>query len=242
MAAAPAEAPQDGLRWPFAWCLTAVVLGALALRVAYVLYTRGDFMFSDSYGYHFRALLFADGEPYRLPVQQMFGEGAVASNPPDAHIPPMWTTVLGIGSALGFRTILEQQVVTAVVGAVAVGMTGLAGRAVAGPEGRADRRRAPGRVPERLGVRAGAAEQSRSRWPWSPLMLLLVYRFLHRPDLGTAAVAGLSIGLLALTRSEQAMAFVVILTPAALVAAPGLDVRRRIAPVWRRSAGWWASP
>jgi len=211
----------------FGVVLWAIVLAGLIGRVVYVVVIRGEALYSDSLGYHFRAHLLADGEGFVLPAQQVLG---LAENPPDAQIPPAWSLVLAVMAKLGLRSILSQQLVGCVVGAATIAMTGIAGRAAFG---------------RRAGlIAAGIVAVYPNVWIYEgelmsePLAMLgvatciwLAYRFLENPSLRIAVGLGATVGLLALTRSEQIAIALFVVVPVVLSA-------REI--LWRRRLAWLA--
>ena len=140
-----ATAARPTLRAPstFAGRLALIaVLGGL-LRVLYVLLVLADNPISgDAVGYHHGANLFADGAGFPEPLRHMFGgvdlivrDGAelIVTTPighlePTAGHPPVWTVLLGTFSFLGAVTMLQQQVVAALLGVPAIVLVGLLGR------------------------------------------------------------------------------------------------------------------
>ncbi|HUF83904.1 MAG TPA: glycosyltransferase family 39 protein, partial [Acidimicrobiia bacterium] len=117
-------------RW-FAWTLAAITAGGLALRIAYVLVERQDLEFTgDAFFYHEGANLLADGRGFISPVELKFFDGRVAEA---ADHPPAYLVYLAIPSFVGLDTELAHLLWSCLAGAVTVALTGLLGRAVAGP-------------------------------------------------------------------------------------------------------------
>jgi 4-amino-4-deoxy-L-arabinose transferase-like glycosyltransferase len=221
------EAPGGSRR--FTYALALIALGALVLRVVYVVAMRDHAVLSDGFHYHQGALYLADGRGFINPLALALN-GTVT---PDAVHPPAWELVLAGASWLGMRSYLSHQLVAAVVGTGAVVVVGLAGRKAFGP---------------RVGLVAAAiAAVYANFWLYErdlvsePLAMLAValvlwctYRLRERPTLVAAVLLGLSIGLAAMTRAE-----LVFLGP--LLAAPlvlsrtTLDWGRRV--VWLGAAG-----
>lgn len=117
-------------------------LGGL-LRVLYVLLVVADNPLSgDAAGYHHAANLLADGLGFPEPLRHMFGgvdlivrDGAdmLVATPighlePTAGHPPVWTILLGVASFLGAVTVLQHQIVAALLGIPAIVLVGLLGR------------------------------------------------------------------------------------------------------------------
>jgi 4-amino-4-deoxy-L-arabinose transferase-like glycosyltransferase len=82
----------------------------------------------DSYYYHHGANLFAAGRgfpnPFELRKYHQYW--------PDAQHPPLTIILLAIPSVLGLRTYFDHQVFSCLIGAVSIGVVGLAGRRMAG--------------------------------------------------------------------------------------------------------------
>ncbi len=200
----------------FAGRLTLIAgLGAL-LRVLYVLLVLADNPLSgDAAGYHHAANLFADGAGFPEPLRHMFGgvdlivrDGAeiIVGTPighlePTAGHPPVWTMLLGTFSFLGAVTVLQQQVVAALLGVPAIVLVGLLGR-----ELRSDRLglMAAGLtagyafiwVNDGLLMAETAAIAAAAATSWAGL------RFARDPSRRRAVVFGLVGGLAALSRAE----------------------------------------
>ena len=126
-------------------CITAA---GLVLRLAY-LALGGDTVVSGDGGYyHLGANFLADGRGFADPIALTFGIRL-----PGADHPPAWTTVLGVASWLGFRTITDHQVVASLVGTATIPVVGFAGRRLSDAERGAHRGGHRGGLPELLGVR-----------------------------------------------------------------------------------------
>ena len=204
----------------FAWWLALACAVALILRLVIVLLGRHDTLSGDGFVYSAEANLNARGEWF----VSVFSS---APKPPDALHPPAWTLVLTVWAWLGQHSWFAQQVLAACIGTLTVGAVGLAGRWIGGA---------------RVGLTAaGIAALYPGLWVYErallsetllllgiAIMVLLGYRFRGRPSAGSAAVLGIVCGLLALTRSEQILVFVVLVAPL-ILAVRHLDWRRRIA-------------
>ena len=210
-------------RWipkSFTGRLLLVVLGGFLVRVAYVFVVRHDAVAGDGWAYHFSAVLLAEGHGYVLPP--IFS----SATPATALHPPLWTTFLAIPSLLGFRSWLDHQLLSVVLGTATVAMVGIAGRRIAGA---------------RAGLLAAAiAAVYAGLWlyeqpllsetlvfPLAALLLYLAYRFRDQPSTLGAATLGAVCGLLALTRSEEILLVVLLVAPIVLLTK--VDWRRRIA-------------
>lgn len=212
----------------FGIVLAVIALLGLVGRVAYVIWMRDHLAALDGLHYHYRALAIGDGRGFVNPLVQMLSGAPKA--PPDASNPPGWPLVLAGPSALGVRSVLSHQLVSCVVGAATIVMTGVAGRAAFG---------------RRVGlIAAGLVAVYPNVWLYErelvsePLALLgvatciwLAYLFFKRPGSGLAVALGATIGALAMTRSEQIALLVFLVLPLILF-------RRSVG--WRRRITWLA--
>jgi 4-amino-4-deoxy-L-arabinose transferase-like glycosyltransferase len=210
--------------------LAVIVVAGLVARVVYIIIARDQSLWSDSLGYHYRAHLLADGDGFVLPALQVLGFG---DNPPDASVPPAWTTFLALAAKLGIRSVLSQQFVACGVGAATIAMTGLAGRAAFG---------------RRTGlISAAIVAVYPNVWIYErellsePLAMCgvatciwLAYSFIKRPGLPCAVALGAVTGLLALTRSEQIAIALLVVVPV-ILSAHGVTWQRRF--TWLALAG-----
>jgi hypothetical protein len=198
-----------GREWWFPWALAAVTAGAFAVRVAYVLVERRDFVpGGDAYFYHASANLIADGEwfvsPFAYPELRR----------PAAEHPPLYTLYLALPSLLGLRGVVAHMLWSCVAGAGTVAVTGVVGRMVRG-------------APAGIGAAAVAALYPNI---WAPdgmlqaetLAMLLVmvavalaYRTRRRPTRPNIAVLGVVCGAAALTRSELVLLAPLLVVPVA---------------------------
>jgi 4-amino-4-deoxy-L-arabinose transferase-like glycosyltransferase len=199
----------------FRWWLGGIAAAALLLRVAVVLVWRDRLVLGDGWGYHYQALLNANGTWFVNPVSLK----KVALHPPG------WPLVLTVVSWLHLRSWTTQELLCAVLGTATVVVTGLAGRRLAGA---------------RAGlIAAGIAAVWSGFWLWErallseTLTLLLVasiilatYRLRDRLSYGRAIALGALLGLMVLTRSDEALAVVILVVPIVWV---GLRARDRAA-------------
>ncbi len=223
----PVRVPAARRNRRFLVLLGAITLGALVLRIVYVLWQRDTIVWSDGLHYHDGANYLADGRGFINPISVRFS-GVVAQ---DAVHPPLWELVLSVPSRLGLRTYLEHQLTACLVGTATVFMTGLAGREAFG---------------RRVGLIAAAiAAVYANMWLFErellsepaaqcaiATLIWLAYRFRHRPSLGRAIALGGGLGLLMLVRSEMLMMSVLLVAP--------LVLRRTEVGTWRR-VGWLAA-
>lgn len=210
-------------RW-FRFVLAAVVVAALAVRVAYVLISRRNFdPHGDAFFYHAGANLLADGKGFISPFYAEVGVHRAA-----AEHPPLYILFLAIPSALGLKSVLAHLLWSCLLGSATVWLVGLLGRAVGGA---------------RVGIIAAVIA---ALYPnlWAPdgmleaetlsmfavaATLLLAYRYWRRPSWARLALVGLGCGAGALARSE-----LILLVP--FVVVPLVWSTRDRA--WLQKAGW----
>ena len=113
---------------PFRWRLFLIVIGAFAVRAAYVLAVgRHQPLIGDAETYHLLAETVSNGRGYVRP-RELFN-GVVI---PTAEFPPAYPLVLSAASLLGFDTPSWHHMVGAFLGAATVLLIGLVGRALGG--------------------------------------------------------------------------------------------------------------
>lgn len=217
-------AADDGAR-RFRYGLAGVALFGLVLRVAYVAVSRQAVQGDGSY-YHAIAGVLADGKGFINPEAYLQSGLSI----PWAPHPPLWPLVLAVPARLGLRTYTEQQLFATLVGTGTVVVVGCAGRRL---------------VDARVGLIAAAVAAVYPNFFLYErdllaetlalflvaLTLLVAFRFKDEPGLRRAVFLGASCGLLALTRSEQALLIPLLLVPLVLLA--------RQVP-WRRRLTWVA--
>ncbi len=191
------------------------------VRIAYLYAFRNGTINGDGRYYHVIAGLIADGKGFITPSDFLQSGSSV----PSAAHPPLWPLTLALLARFGLRTILEQQLLAAVVGSATIAVVGCAGRRIGG-------------------VRAGLIAASLAAitptfiiYEWElmsealallgvAVLMLLTLRFQDQPSLPRALAVGFSVGLLALTRSEQVVLIAALLAPLLLLAR-GITRRRR---------------
>jgi 4-amino-4-deoxy-L-arabinose transferase-like glycosyltransferase len=204
----PAPDPRPDPQW-FRIGLAVVTVGALALRVAYVLKYRLDFdPQGDAYFYHAGANLLAEGKGF---IQPQFYAGLGIHRAAAEH-PPLYVVFLAIPSLLGMKSVLTHMLWSCALGAATVWVTGRLGRAVGGP---------------RVGLIAAVLAAT---YPniWAPdgqlqaetlsmffvvVTLLLAYRYWRVPTWRRLALVGLASGLGTLARSELILLVPFVVVP-----------------------------
>ena len=184
-----------------------VVLG-LALRVAYLVFTRADGVLGDGAVRAQLARLLAKGHGYVA-----YGGDGLA---PSAHWPPAWRAILAIPASLGFESNLHLGLFAALIGSCSVALIGLAGRRMHN---------------ESTGVFAAAiAAIYPGFWVFerellsevliiavTSLVVLQTYRFWDRPTLIRISALAAAVAAAALVRSEQILMVVVLIFPVVLM-------------------------
>jgi hypothetical protein len=212
----------------FAWALGACVVLGLTLRLVVIVTQQGP---TDS-----DVLISGDGWDYHLIADSLAdGDGFVSSfTRSESGRPPAWPLLLSVATRLnGDSSLFVHQILAAVVGAVTIGLVGLAARKIAGP---------------RTGIiAAGITAIYPGMWiyewpilsetlllPVIALFLWAVYAFREHPSTGRAVTLGLLVGALVLIRSEQLLVALFVVTPL-ILRAPSTAPRRRVA--WLGLAG-----
>jgi 4-amino-4-deoxy-L-arabinose transferase-like glycosyltransferase len=218
---------------PFAWALGAIAAVALAVRWVLVLVVRptcdpplalhllgrdlvpGDgscfAVAGDAAYYHVQAQLLGDGHLFAHPYW-FLQTGHYADS---ASHPPAYSTFLGLFSAVGLDSATTNRLLSGLLGVAAVVVIGLLARRLAG---------------DRAGLLAAAAAavypmlwindgmlQAESLYALViAVMLLLAHRFWDEPTPWRMAALSVVVGVAALTRTEGAFFFVVLVLPLAL--------------------------
>jgi 4-amino-4-deoxy-L-arabinose transferase-like glycosyltransferase len=190
--------------------LAAIVAGAVALRLLYVLVlARHVPMAGDSQFFHAEANLVADGRGYIEP----FLDAAYGVHVPTAAHPPLYPTVLAAWSWLGGDGVLAQRSLGALFGAVTILLVALIGRRVGGSD-RVGLVAALIAALYPLFVAADGAPMSESLYGMLIAACLLVaIRLREQPTPAKAAALGALIALAALTRSEALLLLLLVGLP-----------------------------
>ena len=115
---APPEVAREAA-W-FGTALAIVVVGALVLRVVYVLVAKRNFEpGGDAYFYHAGANLLADGKGFLVPQFYAVGIHRAA-----ADHPPLYMMYLAIPSVLGMKSVLTHLLWSCVLGTGTVWLVG----------------------------------------------------------------------------------------------------------------------
>jgi 4-amino-4-deoxy-L-arabinose transferase-like glycosyltransferase len=182
---------------------------ALAIRLAYSLAVADDLALAgDAQTYHLLADRLAAGDGYVRTQGVTAGEAS-------AEFPPLFPAVLSVVDVLGGDSVRVQRVFTSVVGAGTVALIGLVGRRVRGP--------AVGVVAAGLAAlypmlfQADGALLAESLYALLvSAVLLATYRAIDSRAWVDWVVAGVLVGLAALTRTEGILLLPVVLVPEAV--------------------------
>lgn len=199
------------------WALAGIVLCGAVLRIGYVLTQAGHEVQGDGEGYYHSALLLADGHGFVSSGEFLLTSDAAGAAAAD-H-PPAWILVLAALAVVGFQRIVYFQLLAAVIGVATVAAVGVTGRRIAGP---------------RVGlIAAGLAALYPNLWMYervllcetlavllATLVVYAAYAVWDRPSTRGAALLGLTVGLLTLTRPEA-------LLLVGLLVVPAIALRRR---------------
>ena len=208
-------------RWNLALALIGV--GGLALRITYVLLSKNPRVpGGDAFYFHYGANLLVDGRGFIDPVALLLSHYST----PGAVHPPAYILFLALSSLAGFRSFLDHQIWSCLLGAGTILLIGFTGRAIAG---------------RRVGLIAALIVAIYPNF-WfhdsvvmsetlimftTTLVIWLAYRFWQEPSVRRAIGLGVAVGIATLTRAESILLVVVLVLPLAWVLRD-LDVRARL--------------
>jgi 4-amino-4-deoxy-L-arabinose transferase-like glycosyltransferase len=208
-------------RWALG--LTVITLGGLALRITYVLLSKNPRTpGGDDFYFHHGANLLVDGRGFIDPIALLLEHHVT----PGAVHPPAYLLFLAVSSLFGFRSFLDHQIWSCLLGAGTIALVGYTARRIAG-------------------VRAGLiAAFIVAIYPnfWfhdsvvmsetlilftTTLVILAAHWMWEQPTVGRAIALGLTVGIAALTRAESILLVLVLVAPLAYVLRR-LDLRARL--------------
>lgn len=219
----PADRPLRS-RWWFQ--LTLVAAAGFVIRVGYILAFENPYVpAADALYYFAGGQVLAHGHGFINGIA--FGMTNGRLSPPSAFHPPAYTVFLALPQLLGFKSVLDQQIATSMLGAATVVVVGLLARRIAGP---------------RSGlIAAGFTAVYPNMWFSDVFLmsetlsllaiavaLLLTYRCLARPNVANMVALGGVCGIASLSRAET-----VFLAP--FVGLSILVLLRNV--TWKRR--WW---
>lgn len=200
----------------FSAILLLCCLAGLLVRLGLGLHTSPSMVGSDAPFFRDAARVLV--EEGRFTVQTPEGAKTTAKHP------PAFVLLLSAGELVGLDSVAGQRVLLAVVGTGAVALTGLAGRRLGG---------------EAVGICAAVIAAVHPLWIQPGVIIMsetlqltavagvlwAALRLVDRPDIAGAALVGAALAVALLTRSEAAVAWL-LLTPL-LVTLPAISWRRR---------------
>lgn len=200
--------------------MAVVVVGALAVRVANVLWWRpsvdavgdGGTLSGDAFFYHWQGRALSEGHGFIDPAAWRYLDVFT----PSAGHPPGYSSYLGLWGLLGVDSITGHRLVSTLLGVATVVVVGLVARRIAG-----DRAgllaAAIAAVYPMLWINDGMLMSESLAALSTALFLLAAYRFRDRPGFVAAAALGGTIGLCALSRTEVVLLFPTVAVPFALL-------------------------
>lgn len=203
--AAATVVPDDGIdRRRFLRWLAVIALGALALRVLYVVvFKRDEPAIGDAIYYSTQAIRLAEGRGFVHP----FAGGPAADHPPLTAL-AMASVVWTFGTSL-----LVQRLAMAVVGTLAVAGIGVLGRTVSG-SGRVGLLAAGlAAVYPNLWLNDGVVMSESIATLTLVALFLALYRFQGRYTVGRLALVGALCGVAILARAESALLLPLVVLP-----------------------------
>jgi hypothetical protein len=206
----------------FARALIAIVVIAVAVRIAFVLVVDPVVpRIGDASAYHLIGRGLARGRGYVRPFDALLLDRVR----PTAEYPPLFPVLLAVLDRLGLGSVTAQRLALTGLGGITVGLIGLVGRRTAGA--------AVGIVAASIAAVSPMLFLSESilmaealAVPLVALSLLLALRVVERPSTARFAGLGAALGALALTRAEGALLAILLIAPLAWRSAP--DPRARL--------------
>jgi len=193
----------------FAIGLLAIVVVAAAVRITYTVFVADDLpLGGDAVSYHLQAAHLAAGNGYvRAQDFLVFG--------PSAEFPPLFPVVLSVVDRFGGDSITTQRLFTGMLGVGTVLLVGLTGRRVGGSTVGLIAAGLAAIYPMLFGAEGALMAESLYALLVSGF-LLVVYLALERPTIVRWVVAGVLIGLAALTRTEAILLVPLVVVPEVL--------------------------
>jgi 4-amino-4-deoxy-L-arabinose transferase-like glycosyltransferase len=196
-------------RRKFGWAMAVVALGALALRVEYVLTARRNFHpGGDAYFYHAGANLLADGRGFISPFY-------IPAHLAAADHPPLYLVYLSVGSLLGMRSVAAHLLWSSVLGTGTVVLLGVLGRRVAGDTVGIIAAIMGALYPNLWAPDVGLLAETASMF-FVTLAILLAFYYRDRPSWRRLALVGLACALGAMARAEVILLIPLLAFPLAL--------------------------
>ena len=203
------KAPTRWYRW-----LTLISIGSLIPPLVWIV-TRKLHAIpgGDAWYFHWQSALIANGTGWFIsPLPYLYHHTIV----PSALHPPLWVLVLAFVDKLGLTSYPAQLFAASVIGAVAVFMTGLAAREVAGPRAGLVAAAIAALYPN-YWINYGLGLSETVILVIIAAVILVSFKLWRSPSWPKALVLGLLCGLAALTRAEQVLLIPLVLVPLTLL-------------------------
>ncbi len=198
----------------FRWQLSFVALAGLAVRVWSVAAWQRHFpVEGDQIYYHFGGRALAGGEGFLNPFLWDNGSGVAV---PSAQHPPLYTTYLGLWSAVGVDSATGHKLVSCLLGAALIVVVAFVARRIAGANAGIAAAVCAAVYPV-LWVNDGGLAAESLYALFIGLVLLFSYRLWDSPSFGEAAGLGAMVALAALTRAEAMALFPLLVLPLVIV-------------------------
>ena len=200
-----------------------IMLGGLAIRLAYVLIVKGDEApRGDAITFFLQGHQVATGHGFvNAPLLAFRG-----ISQPAADHPPLFTSYLALLDVLGIRTFLGARLGVAVMGTGTIAVVGLVGRRIVGPR-TGLLAAAIAAVSPLVWVNDGQILSESMTMLTVAIAILFAYRWWERRDWMSAALFGAACGLAALVRVEVLLMAPMAAIPLAVGMRP-LTPRRRL--------------
>jgi 4-amino-4-deoxy-L-arabinose transferase-like glycosyltransferase len=201
--------------WERSWrslILVAFLLG-LAIRLASVLARPHLAAAGDPLEYVGQANLLVEGKGWIEPLVY----GHTHAQLQTAKLPPLFTLIMAMCSAVGFKSFFAHRIWSAIVGSLAVPVSAALGKEVAGRKVAVFTAFGIAIYPN-MWLSDGLAMSETLSPILTMVALLAAYRMWRRPTRTSAALTGLTIGIAALARDELLLLALLVLLPIAWLA------------------------
>jgi 4-amino-4-deoxy-L-arabinose transferase-like glycosyltransferase len=200
----------------FGRALTAIVVGAIAVRIAAVYSKPATLGFSDPLYYYLQARELAHGRWFIDGIQY----AATHTPHPSALHPPFYTLYLTAVRLLGVTTIRGEEIATALLGVATVVACVLAARRLAGPRAGLIAGCIAALLPDLWSTERKLLSESMVAL-LAALVVITGVAYADRPTARRALALGAVVSLLALTRGEGVLLFPLLVVPLVTFASRG---------------------
>jgi 4-amino-4-deoxy-L-arabinose transferase-like glycosyltransferase len=215
------ESPAPPARSRFTTWLLVIAGGGLLLRLMNIYWWRpttnrtgwlGYKLGGDAFFYHWQADAIGNGHFFINPVRWHF-EGLVL---PSAAHPPLYSTYLGIWSAVGLDGVTAHRVASSLLGTVSIVLIGLLARRLGGNAAGLLAAGIAALYPE-IWINDGMLLSETMAIFMTVIALTAAYVFWKTPTMRHALLLGLACGFTALARTELIFLFPILVIPLALL-------------------------